>query len=54
MTEILNEKSEKKKALKKLVAKWLSAQGTKGKARMLLAKKPAIKKAIAAKPRKSS
>jgi hypothetical protein len=54
MTETLKEKSEKKKALKKLVTKWLSAQGTKGKARMLLAKKPAIKKAIANQPRKPS
>lgn len=53
MTESPQENHDHKKALKKLVSKWLAGQGTKGKATALLAKKPAIKKAIAVKRKKA-
>lgn len=36
--------TEKEKALKKLIKKWLTAQETQGKANLVLSKNPAIKK----------
>jgi hypothetical protein len=35
---------EKEKAIKKLIRKWLTTQETQGKANLLLAKNPGIKK----------
>jgi len=46
------EKAEKAKALKKLVAKWLSVQATARKASVLLTKNPELKVAGPSKNRK--
>lgn len=43
MTQPTNENMEKAKALRKLMKKWLTTQGTQKKADLLLAKNPEIK-----------
>jgi hypothetical protein len=42
MTQPTNENMEKAKALRKLMKKWLTTQGTQKKADLLLAKNPEI------------
>lgn len=57
MFESSEEKAEKAKALKKLMAKWLTVQGTERKAALLLEKNPEIRSPkikSAAKNRKAS
>lgn len=43
MYESSEEKAEKAKALKKLMAKWLTVQGTERKATLLMERNPEIK-----------
>ena len=43
MTQPTNENMEKAKALRKLMKKWLTTQGTQKKADLLLAKNPELK-----------
>ena len=43
MTQPTNENMEKAKALRKLMKKWLTTQGTQKKADLLMAKNPEIK-----------
>jgi hypothetical protein len=47
------EKSEKAKAFKKLMSKWLSVQATERKATLLLSKNPELKLPTPVKKRKS-
>ena len=43
MLDSTKEKTEREKAIKKLIKKWRTTQETKGKASILLAKNPAWK-----------
>jgi len=43
MLDTPKQKAEKAKALKKLMSKWLSVQGTEKKANLLLSKNPELK-----------
>ena len=43
-TEPTKQHAEKAKALRKLVKQWLTAQGTKDKANVLLSRNPDLKK----------
>jgi hypothetical protein len=43
MLDSTKEKTEREKAIKKLIKKWRTSQETKGKASILLAKNPAWK-----------
>jgi hypothetical protein len=54
MIDSPKEKAERAKAIKKLMAKWLKAQETKGKADLLLAKNPEIRIARAGGNKKAS
>ena len=54
MIDSPKEKAERAKAIKKLMAKWLKAQETKGKADLLLAKNPEIRMARAGGNKKAS
>lgn len=54
MTDYAKEKAEKKKALQKLLAKWLAMQETARKANLLLDKNPDLKISRSIKIRKAS
>ena len=51
MNDSTKEKTEKERALRKLIKKWRSTQGTTDKAEQLLSRNPALKNAVAAKNR---
>jgi hypothetical protein len=44
MIERTKQHADKERALKKLIRKWMTAQETQGKAHVLLARNPGIKK----------
>jgi hypothetical protein len=49
MNDSTKEKTEKERALRKLIKKWRSTQGTTDKAEQLLSRNPELKNAVAAK-----
>ena len=54
MFETPKEQSEKAKALKKLMSKWLSVQATEQKANLLLSRNPGLKSSRQPKKKPSS
>lgn len=51
MNDSTKEKTEKERALRKLIKKWRSTQGMTDKAKELLSRNPGLKNAVAAKNR---